>query len=73
MGFSGFDWADAAEVYDEFAALTAGRPCDQSGVSHARLDREGTIQWPCRSADGPGHRAAVHRRPLLDGVRRARR
>ncbi|WP_157591784.1 molybdopterin-dependent oxidoreductase [Solirubrobacter soli] len=54
MGFSGFDWASAAEVYDEFAALTAGRPCDQSGVSHDRLDIEGTIQWPCRSADDPG-------------------
>ena len=54
MGFDGFDWADAAEVYDEFAALTAGRPCDQSGVSHARLEREGTIQWPCRSTSDPG-------------------
>ncbi len=54
MGFSGFEWADAAAVYDEFAALTAGRPCDQSGVSHARLDAEGTIQWPCRSASDPG-------------------
>ena len=50
----GFDWADAAAVYDEFAALTAGRPCDQAGVSHARLDREGTIQWPCRTAEDPG-------------------
>ena len=54
MGFPGFDWSDAAAVYDEFAALTAGRPCDQAGVSHARLDVEGTIQWPCRSADDPG-------------------
>ena len=32
MGFDGFDWPDAAAVYDEFAALTKGRPCDQSGV-----------------------------------------
>src|SRR5829696_1973411 len=54
MGFSGFEWASAAEIYDEFAALTAGRPCDQAGVSHARLDREGTIQWPCRTAEDPG-------------------
>ncbi|MDA0182442.1 nitrate reductase, partial [Solirubrobacter phytolaccae] len=53
MGFDGFDWADAAEVYDEFAALTAGRPCDQSGVSHARLEH-GSLQWPCRSAIDPG-------------------
>ncbi|HEY6886873.1 MAG TPA: nitrate reductase, partial [Solirubrobacter sp.] len=54
MGFDGFDWADAAAVYDEFASLTAGRPCDQAGVSHSRLEAEGTIQWPCRSADDPG-------------------
>src|SRR4051794_12473204 len=53
MGFHGFEWASAAEVYDEFAALTAGRPCDQSGVSHARLE-SGTLQWPVRSADDPG-------------------
>ena len=54
MGFAGFEWEDSAAVYDEFAALTAGRPCDQAGVSHARLDVEGTIQWPCRSDEDPG-------------------
>ncbi|RKQ92949.1 ferredoxin-nitrate reductase [Solirubrobacter pauli] len=53
MGFDGFDWTDAAAVYDEFAALTAGRPCDQSGVSHARLEH-GSLQWPCRSQTDPG-------------------
>jgi ferredoxin-nitrate reductase len=53
MGFD-LGWTSAAEVYDEFAALTAGRPCDQSGVSHARLDAEGTLQWPCRSPLDPG-------------------
>jgi len=41
-----FDWADAAEVFDEFAPLTAGRVCDLSGVSHALLDRSPGIQWP---------------------------
>ena len=25
-----------------------------AGLSHARLDREGGIQWPCPSADHPG-------------------
>ncbi len=41
-----FAWPDAAAVYDEFAACTAGRPCDVSGVSHERLRREGSVQWP---------------------------
>ncbi|MEJ7824349.1 MAG: molybdopterin-dependent oxidoreductase [Solirubrobacteraceae bacterium] len=42
-----FAWPDAAAVFDEFAACTAGRPCDLSGVSHERLRREGGVQWPC--------------------------
>ncbi len=41
-----FAWEDAAAVYDEFAALTAGRLCDVSGLSHERLRREGPLQWP---------------------------
>jgi len=41
-----FAWASPAEVYDEFAACTAGRPCDVSGISHERLEREGSVQWP---------------------------
>jgi len=42
-----FDFADAAAVYAEFAQLTAGRPCDHSGLSHERLARLGALQWPC--------------------------
>jgi ferredoxin-nitrate reductase len=41
-----FAWQDAAAVYDELAALTAGRLCDVSGLSHERLRREGPLQWP---------------------------
>ncbi len=48
LGFGeDFAWGSEAEVYDEFAACTAGRPCDMSGVSHERLLREGSLQWPC--------------------------
>ena len=52
-----FAWQTAADVYAEFAATTAGRACDQSGVSHERLRREGTLQWPCPAwgPDGEGH------------------
>ncbi|MCS6943755.1 MAG: nitrate reductase [Geminocystis sp.] len=42
-----FDFPDAAAVYAEFVQLTAGRPCDQSGLSHERLARLGAVQWPC--------------------------
>ncbi len=52
-----FGWPDAAAVFSEFAATTAGRPCDVSGLSHERLRREGPIQWPCpaEGPDGEGH------------------
>ncbi len=44
----------AADIFDEFAALTAGTPCDYSGVSHARLEDEGPLQWPVPAPDHPG-------------------
>jgi len=49
-----FGWATPAEVYAEFAACTAGRPCDVSGLSHARLRREGSMQWPAPTAEHDG-------------------
>ncbi|HET9073862.1 MAG TPA: molybdopterin-dependent oxidoreductase [Solirubrobacteraceae bacterium] len=46
MGHAGaFAWRTAAEVYDEYVRATAGRPCDVSGLSHARLG-SGSPQWP---------------------------
>jgi anaerobic selenocysteine-containing dehydrogenase len=49
-----FSHASASEIFDEFAALTAGRICDYSGVSHARLRRGGPLQWPVPAADHAG-------------------
>jgi formate dehydrogenase alpha subunit len=45
-----FAYLSPAEIFDEMARLTP----IIAGVSHARLDREGGIQWPCPSADHPG-------------------
>ncbi|MDW5594021.1 molybdopterin-dependent oxidoreductase [Conexibacter stalactiti] len=51
-----FAWEDAAAVYDEYAALTAGRLCDVSALSHERLLREGPLQWPVpRRRSGDDH------------------
>ena len=44
----------AADIFDEFAALTAGTACDYSGVSHARLRAEGPLQWPVPTPDHLG-------------------
>ncbi len=55
MGFkAAFAYESAAEIFDELAALTAGTPCDYSGVSHRRLRAEGPLQWPVPAATHPG-------------------
>jgi ferredoxin-nitrate reductase len=41
-----FQFANAAEVFAEFTELTRGRPCDQTGITHDRLQKEGPLQWP---------------------------
>jgi formate dehydrogenase alpha subunit len=47
-----FAWRSPSEVFDELARLTPFL----GGLSHARLDREGGLQWPCPTADHPGTR-----------------
>ncbi len=47
-----FDYTGAAEIFDEMARLTPFL----AGLSHARLDREGGLQWPCPTPEHPGTR-----------------
>lgn len=47
-----FAYDSAAEVYQEFVSLTAGRVCDITGLSHRRL-AAGPIQWPCPAEETP--------------------
>jgi len=47
-----FEYGSSADVFDEMAKLTPFL----SGLSHARLEREGGIQWPCPAPDHPGTR-----------------
>ncbi|MEJ6008386.1 formate dehydrogenase subunit alpha [Novosphingobium aquae] len=42
----GWDYADSGEIMDEIARLTP----TFAGISHARLDREGSLQWPVNEA-----------------------
>lgn len=46
MGFDGFDYKNASEVYDEHCLLTKGTTIDISGLSYGRLKNEGSFQWP---------------------------
>ncbi|HEX5815284.1 MAG TPA: formate dehydrogenase subunit alpha, partial [Methylomirabilota bacterium] len=47
-----FDYPGPAAIFDEMARLTPFL----GGLSHARLDREGGLQWPCPTPDHPGTR-----------------
>jgi len=55
LGFkAAFPYESAAEIFDEFAALTSGTACDCAGASHARLIEEGPLQWPVPHPEHPG-------------------
>jgi len=50
LGFDGFDFKDAREIWDEVRAVwPAG-----AGISYAKMEREGGIQWPCPDESHPG-------------------
>jgi len=47
MGFTRGMWFNsAADIFDEFARSTAGRPNDQSGLTHTTLKAKGPQLWP---------------------------
>lgn len=46
MGFRGFNYNGAEEIYDEYAAMTKGTNIDVSFLNYDRLKAEGTFQWP---------------------------
>ena len=55
LGFvSQFSFDSAAAVWQEFSALTAGRVCDLSGLSHGLLAEHGPQQWPFPQGCAPG-------------------
>ena len=49
-GFS----TDAAAVFDELRAASAGGVADYSGISHARLEAGERLHWPCPGSGHPG-------------------
>ena len=54
MGFKGFNYKSAAEIFAEHTRLTKGTNIDISGLSYERLQKEGTFQWPVFSPTHPG-------------------
>jgi formate dehydrogenase major subunit len=50
LGYDHMQFNSAAEIMDEIAALTP----TFAGVSHAKLDEGGSVQWPCNDAAPEG-------------------
>ena len=52
MNRMGYDqpYLTSAEIMDEIASLTPSF----AGISHDRLDKEGSLQWPCTDKNHPG-------------------
>ncbi|HEY5762900.1 MAG TPA: nitrate reductase, partial [Rhodocyclaceae bacterium] len=47
-----FGWETTAAIFDEHAALTAGRDLEFSALDYAALERDGPQQWPYRAGQG---------------------
>jgi assimilatory nitrate reductase catalytic subunit len=58
-------WTGPADAYDEWRRISAGRPCDYSGITYERIDEHGGVQWPC-AEDDPGVPAAGTPRLYVD-------
>ena len=50
MGYHGFEFGSTAEIFDEWARLTAGTSVDISGLGHGVLRTRGPVQWPFPAA-----------------------
>jgi ferredoxin-nitrate reductase len=46
------------EVFEEWKKMSKGRPCDYSGMSHAKLTGGSGIQWPCDEEYPEGKRTS---------------
>ncbi|MBL7856756.1 MAG: molybdopterin-dependent oxidoreductase [Cyclobacteriaceae bacterium] len=54
MGYSGFNYLSASEIFDEHAALTKGTNINITGLSYNRLKTAGTFQWPVPAPNHAG-------------------
>lgn len=63
-----FSWVTSAEIYAEFTSTTGDRPCDMTGLSHARLAKEGPIQWPCPVGESNETKEPEDNRGLLKKI-----
>jgi predicted molibdopterin-dependent oxidoreductase YjgC len=44
-------WSTPRDAFEEWRRVSAGRPCDYSGITYERVDAAGGVQWPCPADD----------------------
>ena len=59
-------WTTPEDAFDEWRRVSAGRPCDYSGITWDRIDAAGGVQWPCPAGDRRC-RSAARARLYTDG------
>lgn len=59
-------WSGPQDAFGEWRRVSAGRPCDYSGMTWDRIDAAGGVQWPC-PADDPSVPLAGTPRLYADG------
>jgi anaerobic selenocysteine-containing dehydrogenase len=47
-------WSDAESAFEAWKQCSAGRPCDYTGLTYAKLRGSGGIQWPCNDDNPDG-------------------
>lgn len=47
-------WTDAESAFEAWKKCSAGRPCDYTGLSYAKLRGGSGIQWPCNAEHPEG-------------------
>ena len=63
LGFADkFNFQSSADVHSEFVQITRDRPCDMTGISHAKLAKLGVMQW--QASDQHPEQDQVHNKGL---------
>ena len=47
-------WTDAESAFEAWKRCSAGRPCDYTGLTYAKLRNGSGIQWPCNAEHPDG-------------------
>ena len=63
LGFADkFNFQSSADVHSEFVQITRDRPCDMTGISHAKLAKLGVMQW--QASDQNPEQDQIHNKRL---------